>query len=90
MLIYIYSLEGCPFSKKAEILSKKLKSSKICNLNEKIQTTIFKIKQYEKNIYKKKNNYQTFPQIFIDGELIGGLDNFEKYIKNNKLITFKN
>lgn len=64
MQIVIYSLVGCPFSRAAEDLVK----SKINPNNYKI----IKVQQSEKDYYKDKHSYQTFPQVFVDDVLIGG------------------
>ena len=53
MLLYIYSLEGCPYSIKSE--------SKFIAY----KPDIIKVSQSEKNKYKKMNKMDTFPQIFL-------------------------
>jgi len=80
--IIIYSLEGCPYSKNAEMLLKNIKNKKI-----------IKVSQNDKDEYKIKNKMSTFPQIFlINGNQkikIGGNDNLTNIInliKNNKKI----
>ena len=54
MSLIIYSLEGCPYSMKSESLLKLYKPK------------IVKVSQLEKEKYKKQNNMNTFPQIFLD------------------------
>ena len=76
MKLYIYSLIGCPYSIKSEILLDQYKPQ------------IIKVEQNEKNKYKKMNNMDTFPQIFLVNEesevriKIGGLDNTVELLNN--------
>lgn len=53
MLLYIYSLMGCPYSLKSEETLKLYKPK------------IMKVSKNEKDKYKKMNNMSTFPQIFL-------------------------
>ena len=81
-MIYIYSLVGCSFSEASEDLVKQTK----------IPYKIIKVKtQREKNIYKKKHNMQTFPQIFFRNShnqiiKIGGYQEFKTIIEICKTI----
>ena len=87
MKLEIYSLIGCYFSSKAEYMVTDLK------LKNKIK--IIKVKCEEKDKYKKKNNMDTFPQIFVvNGKKrfkIGGSTDLENClriideIKNNNI-----
>ena len=62
MKLFIYSLVGCPWSLKSE---NKLKA---------YNPNIIKVDQSEKSKFKKMNNMNTFPQIFL-------IDDNEKAIK---------
>ena len=62
MKLFIYSLVGCPWSLKSE---DKLKA---------YSPNIVKVDQSEKSKFKKMNNMNTFPQIFL-------IDDNEKAIK---------
>lgn len=85
MRLYIYSLDGCPYSMKAEKLLRK------CN------PKIIKVAQSksEKDYYNNINDMLTYPQIFLMDEKsnkkvkIGGYDNVKellsKIFKNNSL-----
>ena len=55
--IIIYSLIGCYFSQKAELT--------MVDFNLKNKIKIIKVKYEEKDKYKKLNNMNTFPQIFL-------------------------
>lgn len=55
-MFYIYSLNGCPHSERAEILVGRI------GLKHKIIPVKNEMK--EKNAYKKKHKMDTFPQIF--------------------------
>ena len=76
MKLYIYSLIGCPYSIKSESMLKPYNPE------------IIKVDQNEKNKYKKMNNMDTFPQIFLVNEesdrriKIGGLDNTVELLSN--------
>lgn len=79
MSLIIYSLEGCPYSMKSESLLKLYKPK------------IFKVSQSEKEKYKKQNDMNTFPQIFLDKIQIGGLDSVTALLAkifNNEKINF--
>jgi len=67
MLLNIYSLNGCPWSKKA------VETLKLC------KPEVINVSQEEKDKYKNMNKMNTFPQIFLVDEndinkkiLIGG------------------
>lgn len=78
MKLKIYSLVGCPYSLKAERLTKTMK----------IKNEIIKVRgEKEKLSIKKKLRAKTFPQIYIVNDKnnsrnihIGGCDNFEEYL----------
>ncbi len=79
--LILYSLEGCGYSMSAEKLVNEL------GLN----ANVIKVKQIEKESYKKRNKMDTFPQIFLnlDNSLIkiGGyndLTDMVGYIKEGK------
>jgi glutaredoxin len=84
-MFYIYSLEYCPYSMEAEQIIKQN------NLSHKI----IKVKQEEKNKYKKLNKWNTFPQVFYKHKtnklkLIGGCSDLEKYINIINIIKEEN
>lgn len=66
MKLIIYSLEGCPYSIKAE------------KLLNKYNPKIIKVTHNDKEQIKRQNNMPTFPQIFLEDSnekiKIGGLD----------------
>jgi glutaredoxin len=85
MKLHIYSLIGCPYSIKSE------------SMLEPYEPQIIKVEQNEKNKYKKMNNMDTFPQIFLVNEesgvriKIGGLDSTVKLLDsifNKKSIDY--
>ena len=78
--ILIYSLEGCPYSQKAE---------KLLKYNN-ISHNVIKVYQEKKKDFIEKNKMETFPQIFYvnNGEkiLIGGCSELEQILKiKNKI-----
>lgn len=77
MLITIFSLEGCSYSRNAENLVKSKLNSK--NFN------IIRVPQSQKEIYKDKHNYPTFPHVFVDNILIGGYTELQEFL--NKLLA---
>jgi glutaredoxin len=76
MKLVIYSLIGCPFSKKAEKILKAYK----------INHHLIKVTQKNKQKFKKELNIETFPQIYLQQTekakniLIGGCSDLENYI----------
>jgi len=74
--IKIFSLVGCPYSINSERIAKE----------HNINCEIKHVEQQDKNMVKKENNMNTFPQIFyIDKEedvkfTIGGNDSFESLV----------
>lgn len=79
--LILYSLEGCGYSMNAEKLINDL-----C-----VKAEIIKVKQTEKDYYKKRNEMNTFPQIFLNLDnntiKIGGyndLTDLINYIKDGK------
>ena len=80
--IQIYSLEGCPYSMKAEEL-----------LNKYNNIEVIKVKRIDKEKIKQKNKMNTFPQIFLVKDnkkiKIGGCDKITEILElvnNNKNI----
>ena len=73
----VYSLEGCYYSKNLEDLLN----------NNKIKFNLNKVNLENKDKIKKKNNMNTFPQVFLYSEKkktnykVGGFDDME-YILN--------
>jgi glutaredoxin len=75
MKLFIYSLVGCPWSLKSEEILKPYKAN------------IIKVDQSEKNKFKKMNNMNTFPQIFLLDDSnksikIGGYDDTMKLLSD--------
>jgi len=74
----IYSLEGCYFSEKAENFLK----------NYGMPHQLIKVKQSEKEEYKKMLQKQTFPQVYYHSKdnryyEIGGFSDLEQFIIKN-------
>lgn len=75
----IYSLEGCPYSVKAEKLVKDLR----------LPYKVIKVTDSNKQSYKDKNQMATFPQIFIVypqlglRKLIGGYTELTNVLPNS-------
>ena len=71
--IHLYSLEGCPYSMKAEELLSKSKNVKV-----------IKVKYSQREKIKEKNKMNTFPQIFLvknkNKLKIGGCDSIESIL----------
>jgi len=84
MKLIIYSLMGCPWSLKSEEILKPYKAS------------VIKVDQSEKNKFKKMNNMNTFPQIFLLDDSnksikIGGYDDTMKLLSDifeNKSLNY--
>jgi len=70
-MITVYLKPGCPYcANTLRIINERnIKAKKITLETEE-----------EREKIKKKNNYNTFPQIFVDNKLIGGNDDFVKLI----------
>jgi glutaredoxin 3 len=71
-MIIIYVIEGCPYCEKA---------LRVLNGNNIKHKKIVAHTEEEKKLYKKKNQMNTFPQIFIhqpktESIKIGGCDDF--------------
>lgn len=86
MYLCIYSLVGCYFSQKAELIMMDYKLGK--------KLKVIKVLQKDKSKYKKKNKMETFPQIFIvDSKSkikIGGSDKLENILRIiNEIKTYE-
>lgn len=70
-MITVYLKPGCPFCQNTENLidSRNIKANKITLDTEE-----------KRNKIKKKNKFNTFPQVFVDNKLIGGNDDFVRII----------
>lgn len=87
-MIEIYVLENCLYSQKALSILDKFD----------FKYRVIFVKQNEKQYYKKKNKYETFPQIFLiksgknkkDKKCIklGGASELEHYIEISHLIKY--
>ena len=82
-MIILYVLETCPYCNNA---IKILKENKI-----KYKTIIVENNEESKNFYKKQNNMNTFPQIFMQMDKdnymkVGGYDNLMETLENCKNI----
>ena len=78
-MIILYVLETCPYCNNA---IKILKENKI-----KYKTIIVENNEESKNFYKKQNNMNTFPQIFMQMDKdnymkVGGYDNLMETLEN--------
>lgn len=86
MKLIIYSLIGCPFSKKAEKILKAYK----------IDHHLIRVTQKNKQKYKKELKIETFPQIYLQQNekardlSIGGCSDLENYIDILHLIKENN
>jgi glutaredoxin 3 len=74
MRFIIYTLSYCQYC----VAAKDLLQSKGLPFEEIVSDS-------NKEDVKEKNSYSTFPQIFVDGELLGGYDNLTQYITKNNL-----
>lgn len=70
-LYKLFSLEYCPYSRNAEELFKKSSA----------KYNVINVKQEEKNMYKT-SFINTFPQIYYEEVLIGGLSELKLYIQH--------
>jgi len=66
-MITIYTIQGCPFCRKAITLLKE----------RDIKYKQILVKQKDKERIKDKNKMSTFPQIFYGKSLIGGFDDLQ-------------
>lgn len=70
----IVSLDECGYSMAAEELINNIKKNK----DIKIKIDIKRVSRDEKDNYKKNNNINSFPQIYINNKSIGGYDDLNK------------
>ncbi|WMY95286.1 MAG: GrxA family glutaredoxin [Arsenophonus sp.] len=85
MFLLIFGRSNCPYCTSAKKIAEKLKNTLHDFHYRYIDIEIEKI---TKNDLSKKVGkiVNTVPQIFLDGEYIGGFTDFEKYTKENLLI----
>jgi glutaredoxin len=80
--VQIYSLDGCPFSVKAENLLKE----------HTIKHKVIRVSQESKEKYKIENKMKTFPQIFIIEKKIktkiGGADTLLDFINISHILKY--
>lgn len=72
VLITVYSLVGCPYSINAENLV-------TTNLDKRYYR-IVKVDREDKEHYKRKHGYFTFPHVYIDDKLIGGYTELKQWL----------
>lgn len=72
MKVEIYSKESCPFCVKAKALAER----------ENLDFDYYMLNEdfTREELFEKFPTARTFPQITIDGESIGGYDDFKAYI----------
>jgi glutaredoxin len=75
MLIYIHSKIGCGYSKNATNL---LDNLDLGYYLVSYDPSSVNYSTYKENLFSK-TGMNTFPQIFIDGKLIGGFTELQKY-----------
>lgn len=67
---YIYHKDGCPFAAKAiELLDRHSITYRVHVFSD----------QTEEDLFKKEHGVTTTPQIFLDGQRIGGYDDLAKH-----------
>ena len=75
MNIEIYSKPDCPFCDRAVINAQQIiQETTHIKYEKKMLDEDFTFEE----LHEKSPNAKTFPQIFVDGELIGGFNEFEK------------
>ncbi len=77
--VEIYSKDYCPYCKKAKMLIEAI-GLKFEEHNVENQIEFDKLKQ--------KTGHLTVPQIFIDGQFIGGADNLEYLIRSGEISKY--
>ena len=87
MNIEIYSKPDCPYCDRAvHIAQQIIQETTHIKYEKKMLDEDFTFEE----LLEKSPNARTFPQIFVDGELIGGYNEFEKmeilYFENLELI----
>ena len=76
MKIEIYSKPACPFCDKALFLAQQVVQESVHTYNKFMLNEDFT----REELFEKFPTARTFPQITIDGESIGGYDDFKAYI----------
>ena len=79
----IYGRDGCPYCEKMKDIAENVRGSIYYDIDELIKKDL--AKSFEDFKIKMKpfiNNYDMVPIVFINGDFIGGYDNFIKGIKN--------
>lgn len=83
-MLYVYVLPGCPYCKNTMNLVKKYK----------LKHKFIIVKPNDKLKYNKKHKMKTYPQVILNYDrkkiIIGGNNEFEKYIKLSNLIKKNN
>lgn len=79
MKIEIYSKPNCPYCDKAVHVAQQL----VQETSENSYTKFMLGEDYTREeLFEKFPTARTFPQITVDGEAIGGYDNFVKVLEN--------
>lgn len=79
--VTIYGRDGCPFCVKAKDLANTLKESNFIKEIEYIDTVSNKLGKEELSEIVGKP-VTTVPQIFIDGNYVGGFTEFDGYVRH--------
>ncbi|KAH7647838.1 glutaredoxin [Cryptosporidium bovis] len=83
MVIFMKGIKEEPFCKFSKALVQLLNSINVTNYGH---YNIFEDEEIRQGL-KEYNNWPTFPQIFINGEFIGGYDIIQEMNDNNELIN---
>jgi len=83
----IYGIKGCPYCAKMKDISENVRGSVYHDIDELINKEFAKsLSDFKKIMKPFINKYDMVPMVFIDGQFIGGHDNFVKIFSkiNNK------
>ena len=77
MKVLIYSKRGCHYCRQAKQLSRHMKyKTRVIDLSDPDNFDTLRWFELE--------GYSTVPQVFVDGEHVGGFNEFEKFVKNKE------
>ena len=78
MNIEIYSKEACPFCTKAEFLARQI-VQEASQQNHTYNKYMLDVDFTREQLMEKFPGARTFPQIMVDGKIIGGYTEFEEW-----------